>query len=150
MTLKVITSKAHPAQEVQRKKELTCIHALKRELRLDDDTYRLMLNNLVGKNSAGLCNTFERQKVIMHMKAKVGAAFVGKQPHNLARNPQLQKIEALLTVQKKPWGYAEAMAKRMYKKSALAFCAPEELQGIITALIVGGKRKKKTGGGVWV
>jgi phage gp16-like protein len=146
MALKVIENKQQAAQSVQRKKELTCIHALKNELRMDDDTYRLMLNNLVGKNSAGLCNSFERQKIIMHLKSKVGAVQYGTKPHNLDSNPQLQKIEALLTVQKKPWGYAEAMAKRMYKKSALAFCAPEELQGIITALIVGGKRKRKAAG----
>lgn len=148
MALKVITNKPNDAQSVQRKKELTCIHALKNTLRLDDDTYRMLLNNLVGKNSSGLCNSFERQKIIMHLKDKVGAVQYGNKPHNLASNAQLQKIEALLTVQKKPWGYAEAMAKRMYKKSALAFCALEELQGIITALTVGGKRKKKVAGGV--
>ena len=50
------------------------------------------------------------------------------------------KITALLAEAERPEAYADAMAKRMYKRDALAFCAPAELQGIVAALVKDAKR----------
>jgi phage gp16-like protein len=124
-----------------RNKELAKIHALKKNLMLDDETYRVMLVNQTGLDSSAKLDRGQRLTVIAYLQSQLGKSLHTGKPHNLDSNTQLQKIEALLTVQKKPWSYAHAMAKRMYKKDNLAFCAVFELRGIITALNVGGKRK---------
>jgi phage gp16-like protein len=61
-------------------------------------------------------------------------------PNNLAINEQLQKIHALLTTQGKPFEYALGIAKQMYKKQALEFCTPQELRGVIAALVKAGEK----------
>jgi phage gp16-like protein len=63
----------------------------------------------------------------------------GKRPHNIdagrhSRQAQLQKIEALLTVGGKPWGYADALAIRICKVEKLAWVPANQLYKIITAL----------------
>ncbi|MFI3218365.1 MAG: regulatory protein GemA [Methylococcales bacterium] len=123
-----------------RNKELAKIHAMKKQLNFDDETYRAVLGNQTGLNSAALLNRGQRLTVIKHFQEQLGKSLFDGKPHNLAQNKQLQKIEALLTVQKNPWSYAHAIAKRMYKKANLTFCTPFELRGVITALVkVGAK-----------
>jgi phage gp16-like protein len=124
-----------------RNKELAKIHALKKQLNLDDETYRAVLGNQVGLNSAALLNRGQRLTVIKHFQEQLGKTLFDGKPHNLAQNSQLKKIEALLTVQKKPWSYAHAIAKRMYKKANLVFCTPSELRGVITALVKVGEKE---------
>lgn len=133
---KVIYGQADP----YRNKELAKIHALKKQLNLDDDTYREVLKNHTGLDSSAKCNRFQRLAVIKYLQEQLGKTMHDGKPHNCESNSQLKKIEALLTVQKKPWAYAHAMAKRMYKKDNLVFCAPFELRGIIAALVKAGEK----------
>jgi phage gp16-like protein len=118
-----------------RNKELAKIHVLKKNLTLDDETYRVMLVNQTGLDSSAKLNRAQRLTVIAYLQSQLGKTLHEGKPHNTAQNGQLQKIEALLTVQKKPWSYAHAIAKRMYKKANLTFCTPFELRGVITALV---------------
>ena len=87
-----------------RTKELAKIHALKKQLNLDDDTYRAVLDSRTGLNSAALLNRAERLTIIGCFQEKLGKSLFEGTPHNLKQNSQLQKIQALLTVQKKQWG----------------------------------------------
>jgi len=123
-----------------RNKELAKIHALKKNLRLDDDTYRAMLVGHTGLNSAAQLNRYQRLDVIKYLQTQLGKTMHEGKPHNTDSNGQLQKIEALLTVQKKEWAYAHAIAKRMYKKENLTFCTPFELRGVIAALVKAGEK----------
>jgi phage gp16-like protein len=125
-----------------RNKELAKIHALKKQLNFDDETYRAVLKNQTGLDSSALLNRSQRLTVIRHFQEQLGKTMFDGKPHNLAQNSQLQKIEALLTVQKKPWSYAHAIAKRMYKKANLTFCTPSELRGVIAALVKAGEGVK--------
>lgn len=122
-----------------RTSQLAKIHLGKKLLQLDDDTYRAMLQSVAGVDSASKLKPADLNRVIEHMKSK-GAVFkkrFGKHTKQRPKNmtPQMQKIEALLTDMKLPWGYADAMAKHMFKIEKVAWVREtSQLQGIITAL----------------
>jgi phage gp16-like protein len=135
----------NPPSNKFKQAELAKIHIAKKELGMDDDTYRAMLMQLTGFTSSKDLNGFERRKVLEHLKK---AGFKGNhpgKPHNLPSNSpraaKLGKIEALLADGKKPWAYAVAIAKHMYGKERLEFCGDDELTGIITALVEQKKRE---------
>ena len=138
--------------------ELAKIHIAKKELGLGDDTYRALLRRIIDLNpkhltalgktkavegviSAKYLTALGRAAVLAHLKASgfTGkAAYPGK-PHNTDSQtagaaPALRKIEALLAEAGRPWAYAAAMAKHMYKKETLEFCSGSELTGIIAGL----------------
>lgn len=121
------------------------IHIARKELALDEDTYRQMIATVTGgKRSCSDCNVAELHKIVQHMKErgfkakprKRVAQYPGK-PHNLDTQPMLQKIEALLAELKAPWSYADAIAKRQYGRERVAWLqSVEEFRGVIAALDV--------------
>lgn len=128
-------------RDAKRPAELAKIHIAKKELNLSDDVYRLMLVEIGGHESAGDLNQAGRRAVLDHLRQLGWKSQVKgrKPPHNLhsgrlSRQAQLQKIEALLTVGKLPWGYADALALRICKVDKIEFVPSEELYKIITAL----------------
>ena len=128
-----------------RKGVLAQIHIARKELALDEDTYRQMIATVTGgKRSCSDCNVAELHKIVQHMKErgfkakprKRVAQHPGK-PHNLDAQPMLQKIEALLAELKAPWSYADAIAKRQYKIERVAWLkTAEQHTGVIAALDV--------------
>lgn len=129
--------------EARRRAALAKIHLAKKQLGMDDDTYRAMLLTIGGVKSSKDLTGEGVHKVLRHLE-HAGAKFTtprkhGRKPHSLPssseRAPKLAKIEALLAEAGRPWEYAIAMAKRMYNKDALEWCGHEQLSGIITALV---------------
>jgi len=128
-----------------RKGVLAQIHIARKELALDEDTYRQMIATVTGgKRSCSDCNVAELHKIVQHMKERGFKAkprkrvgqYPGK-PHNLDAQPMLQKIEALLAELKAPWSYADAIAKRQYGRERVAWLqSVEEFTGVIAALDV--------------
>lgn len=121
-----------------RKREIQRIHILKGQLGLDDETYRAVLWSVATADSSTRLDAHGRTAVIQHLEglfARTGKPYP-KRPHNTdaAQRRELKKIEALLADAAKPWAYAEGMARHMYQKQRLAFCAPHELRGILAAL----------------
>lgn len=55
---------------LQRNRELAAIHAGKRALILDDDTYRAMLEHVTGHRSAAVMTGPERHRVLEHLRAR--------------------------------------------------------------------------------
>ena len=133
-----------------RKSDLAKIHLAKKELGMDDDTYRAMLQNIAGVQSAKSLDAAGRKAVLQHLrtcgmtfKRSSTPRYPGK-PHNM--DAQLKKIEALLADMQLSWNYANAMAKRMYQVERVAWLNdPKQRQGIITALVR--KQKKQQGQG---
>ncbi len=89
-------AKANPA--------LAKIHIAKKELGLDDDTYRAMLFGLTGKRSAKDLTPAESVRVLKHMSASGAKVtpFIGKPPARRTRkkgqkiqDPMLRKIWAM-------------------------------------------------------
>jgi phage gp16-like protein len=52
----------------------------------------------------------------------------------MSRDEQLKKIEALLTIGKLPWSYADAIAKQMRLADKITWVKTDDLYRVITAL----------------
>ncbi len=142
-------------QEVRRR-WLAKIHVAKKRLGLDEDTYRAMLHEVAGVDSAAQLDNHGLIAVIEHLSTK---GFEGKRgkphfgcPHNLksaARGPMLRKIEALLAEKGKlegryiPWSYALGILEKQGGPEKLEWATPEQLRGVIAALHTHAKRKRR-------
>jgi len=132
-----------------RNRQLGRIHAGKKALGMDDETYRCLLERVTGKRSSADMTGVERNKVIAEL-VRLGfkaedtqrrkRVFAGK-PRNVKDVPLLRKVEALLADGKKPWSYAHAMAQQMFKRDRLEFLRPDELHRLVAALQVDANRK---------
>lgn len=136
-----------------RRRELAKIHLGAAALGMDtsdknpESPYRAMLWTVARVRSAADLDAAGRARVLDHLKA---CGFEGARgrphpgaPHNLAaseRGPQLKKIEALLASAKRPWVYADGMARRMFHVERIAWCNPAQLHSVIAALVYDAKR----------
>lgn len=140
------------------------IHALKGKVKgaqpgYTDDNYRdTILDISQGRtdSSTGLKPT-ERTELISRLSVLAGEQprpsyqrrdkrSYPKRPKNMdkggSRADQLGKIEALLTVGKKEWAYADGIAKRVCKVDKVQWVETDDLYKIITALRMQAKREK--------
>lgn len=125
-----------------RRSLLAKVHLAKKALGLDDETYRALLSRVTSKDSAADCTVPQLTAVVMEMRKKGWnpPEKPQKAKPSKGKAPLMGKITALLAEAKRPDAYAEAMARRMYKRDALAFCTLPELQGIVAALVKDAKR----------
>ena len=139
-----------------RKAPLRAVHASRRQLGLDDDTYRALLERVTGKRSAADLDAAQLRKVLNEMR-RLGAAqptqpreagrskpahYPGT-PHNIDSLPaQIEVVEALLTEMRLSWGYAEAIARRMFRVEKVAWLKDQkQVVAVLTALYQ--ERKKR-------
>lgn len=139
------------------------IHVLKNKVMttqqgFSDDNYRDLIYDVSkGKTSSSTGLTAqERQELISRLSRLAGEEprpvwqprnkknYPGR-PKNMdrpgaSRDEQLGKIEALLTIGKLSWSYADAIAKQMRLADKVQWVATENLYKIITALT---KKAKK-------
>ena len=73
-----------------RNADLAKIHMGKKQLGLDDETYRVMLDEMFGVTSAGKLNSKQRYRLIRHMEER-GAVFVSKNEKN--SHAQTKKVQ---------------------------------------------------------
>ncbi|GFK94442.1 hypothetical protein NNJEOMEG_02287 [Fundidesulfovibrio magnetotacticus] len=125
---------------------LAKVHIAKKDLALDEDTYRAVLKRVTGHESARDCSLPELVRVVAEFRRKgwnptqTAGPTQGKAKPAKGKAALMGKITALLTEAGRKEEYAEGIARRMYKRDKLDFCAPKELQGIITALSKDAKR----------
>jgi len=134
-----------------RKRELAAIHVAKKQLGLDEETYRTMLFTVTRKRSAGALDHAERQAVIEHLRRRgfvridprpAPPADHGKKPAVPAeRQALVNKIEALLADAARPWNYVRAMASRMFGLQ-LEWCSADQLRRLIAALEYDRRRRE--------
>lgn len=133
-------SKKQKYQGKYRNAELAKIHIAKKQLGMDDDTYRDMLWILCGVRSAADLSPGARKEVLEHLKSAGFKQKTKGRPSQLkakkrtSRTAQLEKIEALLTIGSKPWSYADALAKRICRVEKISWVQAKDLYKIITAL----------------
>lgn len=131
-----------------RNRQLGRIHQAKKQLQLDDETYRALLQRVTGKRSSADMTSPERNAVLAEL-ARLGFreadqqarrhVFAGR-PRNVKDVPMLGKVEALLADARRPWSYAHALAKRMFRRDRVEFCRPDELHRLIAALQTDARR----------
>lgn len=136
----------HRSPDDRRRAELAKIHLAKKVLGLDDETYRAMLRNVAGVDSAADLDARGRRAVLDHLHGKgtgplassKGLSPYPNRPKNMdrggSRADQLGKIEALLTIGGLPWSYADAIARQMRLADKVAWVEGADLYKIITAL----------------
>lgn len=121
-----------------RKRQLAQIHIAKSDMGLDDDTYRALLMDVSGVDSAAKLNAKQRAAVLERFESKGWKNKKRKGKPRTASDdkvPLISKIGALLADMKLPWSYADGIAKQMYKVDNLGWCKQNQLRGIITALV---------------
>lgn len=126
----------------RRNRELAKIHVAKKQLGLDEETYRLMLMNVAGVSSASELTQEGRVRVLKHLESRGFVPTRGKSPypgtpHNLScrsKGALLGKIEALLSDMTLPWGYADGIAQQAFKVDKIAWCTPLQLHKVVGVL----------------
>ena len=154
----------NPQPADRRVKQLAAIHVAAKQLGMDRDTYRAMIERVsaqaggrVARTSSADLDDAQRAAVLDELRrlggeaprvrsrrgpAKPGA-YPGR-PHNAKQMPlMITKIEAQLADMGMTWAYADAIAKRMFSIDRVAWCRSEnQLRAIIAALHV--EQEKQT------
>lgn len=132
-----------------RQKMLAKIHLAKKELDLDDEVYRDLLENATGLRSCSKMTMAQLETVLNTLKRKGfqdNWGGVGKMPLHLAEHrPMMNKIALLLKQTGKTWAYAGGMAKKMFEKDKLSLLNGEELHKLLSALQIYANRHEKKG-----
>lgn len=117
------------------------IHIAKKQLGLDDDTYRSLLQRVSGVRSAKDLNAHQAHKVLQEFERLGFAPRAPKnkgKPANFDTMPEMiTKIEALLADMQLTWAYADGIAKQMWGVQRIAWAhQPKQLKAILAALAV--------------
>lgn len=138
-----------------RRRELAQIHLAKKQLGLDDETYRDMLFVVARVRSAADLDFAGRSRVLEHLKSRgfrvKSTAKHGKKPKvSEGHAAQLGKIEALLADAGLPWEYlthgkdgAPSLLTRLCGVERLEWATAAHLQKLITALVIDQRRRQK-------
>lgn len=123
--------------DVMRRSQLAQIHIAKAQLGLDEDTYRAVLKDVAGVDSASDLSAKGRRDVLKRFESK---GWHRKrrpaQPKTSATNPVMGKIGALLADMKLPWRYAVGIAQQMgFQCQRLEWLDNRQLKAVMVALI---------------
>lgn len=129
---------------IQRNNELAQIHIAKKDLALDDETYRAMLFTVARVTSSKDLDFHGRKAVLRHMVArgwKNKPASKAKQTRPLADDVQSRKIRALWlelhaagAVDDSSEAALASFVKRITKVSALQWLSPVQASNVIEVL----------------
>ena len=109
---------------------LAKIHIARKQLGMDEDTYRAMLQSVGRVQSSKDLDDAGAAKVLAHLQRSgfKPTKQTSRKPHIGGDRARLVgKIGALLADGGKPWSYAEAMAKRMFSVDKLEWCDRDQL-----------------------
>lgn len=126
--------------------ELGAIHIAKKQLGLDEETYRTMLYTLTCKRSAGDLDAGERRKVLEHLQSR-GFRNVKRRPARAKDDPLAGKIRALWlalatdrVVRDASEQALRAFVLRQTGVKAIEWLSSEQAQQVIEALKAWRKR----------
>ena len=154
----------------KRNAQLAKIHIAKKDLGLSDDIYREILSGRFNVASARDLTDRQANELLSYFRSlgwrakppKTGGrktedgrrkaddrgrrAEGGGRPKNMGsagRGPLLEKIEAQLSAARRPWAYADGIARRVCKVDRVAWCTPQQLRKIVAALNYDAKRNQR-------
>lgn len=123
----------------KRQAELAKIHIAKKQLGLDDGTYRDMLWTLARVRTASELDEHGRRQVLEHLKSR-GFRDRSRPKPTQDRAALISKIRAQLYDLDRPEAYADAMCHRMFHVDRFEWCNPEQLHKLVAALAYQQKR----------
>lgn len=135
----------------RRRRDLAAIHAGAKQLNMDEDTRRDLIERVTGFRSAGQLDDAGRAAVLQELR-RLGAGSKGRnypgKPRNMDVRPMLTRIEQLLTAMGLPWSYADKLAQHMYRVERCTWLkTTAQLQGVIAALDAERKRREARAAG---
>lgn len=119
------------------------VQIARKQLALDDTTYRAMLEGVTGKHSCANLSAKELQRVLADLRRKGWKPEFTPTTSRKSLYPQVakeliplrNKIAAQLSDMECPWGYAEGILARMYGENVTISTANRlQLSACITAL----------------
>jgi len=126
--------------------QLSKIHIAKKDLGLDDETYRALLARVAGVRSAKDLNPRQIGAVLAEF-SRLGWKSAPAKKHGRKapaaapdRVKLVGKIEAFLAEAKRSWAYADGMAMRMFKVERVEWLDPGQLQKMVAALTYDARR----------
>jgi phage gp16-like protein len=134
-----------------RARQLAAIHVAKKRLRLDDETYRALLERIGGQRSAKDLDPHGRRAVLREF-ARLDKGREAKTANMLPGTPQnvreeiaalVGKIGAILEEAGRSWNYAHGMAKRMFHVQRAQWLHADQLHKLVAALMIDQKRRRK-------
>lgn len=126
--------------------QLSKIHIAKKDLGLDDETYRALLVRVAGVRSAKDLTPRQTGAVLAEFTRLGWAPALAKKHGRKAPKPApdreklVGKIEAFLAEAKRSWAYADGMALRMFKVERVEWLDPGQLQKLVAALTYDARR----------
>lgn len=126
--------------------QLSKIHIAKKDLGLDDETYRALLGRVAGVRSAKDLNPRQIGAVLAEFTRLGWESAPAKNQGRKApaaapdRAKLVGKIEAFLAEAKRSWAYADGMALRMFKVERVEWLDPQQLQKMVAALTYDARR----------
>lgn len=138
-----------PRRPDLRTRELAAIHAGKRQLGMDDATYRDMLWTVARVRSAADLDEAGRRQVLEHLRARGFTKRERPAPARGGSAPQKRPTRTFYASYKEPLRhrlqeqmrqagvseqYVNGMAKRICKVDAIEFCDAEQLRKLVAAM----------------
>ncbi|HSX60231.1 MAG TPA: regulatory protein GemA [Tahibacter sp.] len=126
-----------------RKTDLARIHMLSAQLKLDDDTYRMLLERVTGSRSSKDLDETQRRDVLRELSRLAGDGDRGAAQTALPDAPKrvraelramIGKVSALLTERKLGWSYAHGLAQRMFQTQRIEWLRADQLHKVVAAL----------------
>lgn len=128
------------------RKQIALLHVAKAQLGLSDEVYRGMLGS-VGVLSSVQLTASKFDELMRRMEAggfrtvsKIGKGSRPARKTGSSQELQLGKIKALLTVMNLHDTYADGIARQMWGVDRVEWCRPDQLRGVIAALV---RRQKR-------
>lgn len=117
------------------------IHIAKKQLQMDEQTYRDMLWLVAHVHSSSHLDEDGRKKVLNHLRS-CGAKFkrAKRSTPAISRENYISKIKAMLAEAKRPDTYADGMAKNMFKVDRYEWLELKQLGKLVAALVYDAKR----------
>lgn len=131
---------------MSRNSDLAKIHIAKKQLGMDDETYRVMLRLHGSVDSSKDLDPAGAAKVLAHLN-RCGFKVTAKQGKRPVAAPGcgelMSKIEAQLADAGRPWSYVDSMSKRMFAVDKVSWLNSEQLMKIVAALAYDANRRAK-------
>lgn len=136
----------------RRAKQIAAIHVLARKrLRLDESTYRDLLERVAGVRSAADLDAAGRARVLAELRRLTGEG--ARQMRNAVPAPgapahvreeisaMVGKVGAILAESGRSWAYAHGLARRMFKVQRVEWLHGDQLHRLIAALEIDQRRR---------
>lgn len=118
----------------RRNADLAKIHIARKQLGMDEDTYRAVLWTVARVRSAKDLDDAGRHAVLDHLRARGFKARRRRDPGNVRHGDLIAKIEAQLASMGLEWAYVDGIARRMFKVDSVRFCKHDQLRKLVAAL----------------